>query len=112
MTADGGEIGPLVRPDDCACHRSFRTGRDTGLRLLLNDQHATLLNEAWASLVAIEVLHIVGGIGATVSTGRVITYDLGEWEHREVTIPHHPACPSSLHPDRGPVPDRPQTERR
>jgi hypothetical protein len=107
MTDDGGEIGPLVRPDDCACHRSFRTGRGAGPRPELNDEPATPLNEAWAALVAIEVLHIIAGIGASVSAGRVVRYDLGEWEQDEVTIPHHPACPSSPHPRRGPVPGSP-----
>jgi hypothetical protein len=104
------EIGPLVGPDDCRCHRSFSFRPAT--RTPRESTWQASFHEAWAALVAIEVLHVVGGIGANVGPGRIATYDLDMWEDGEVGIPHLPGCPSGLHPSRGPLPDRPRAERR
>jgi hypothetical protein len=104
------EIGPLVGADDCACARSFLLDRPvpTGAGRAGEDRFAG----AWASLVAVAVLHVIGGIGAGAGAGRITAYDLDEWEDHDVAIPHVPGCRSALHPSRGPIPDRPLAERR
>jgi hypothetical protein len=103
-------VGPLVGPGDCACHQGFEAGRAAGAPQAGVPPPG--LHDAWAALVAITVIHVVGGIGARVGPDRIATYDLDGWESRDLAIPHLPDCRSGLHPSRGPIPDRPPAERR
>ena len=101
----GGEIGPLFPPGSGPCYRCFGAqAAEAGPERAPEPS----ITEAWAALVAVEIVHLLAGIGTRVSAGQVTVFDLDLWEEHRSTVGAGAACSCASHPSSGPLADRDQ----
>jgi hypothetical protein len=101
----GFEIGPLFQPGSGPCYRCFGTEVAEGAPERAPEASIT---EGWAALVAVEIVHLLAGIGPCVSAGQVTVFDLDLWEEHRSTVRAGAACSCAPHPSSGPLADRNQ----
>jgi hypothetical protein len=92
----GGEIGPFFRPEGGHCYRCFLAHASERISPPAPDLSIV---EAWAALVAIEILQVLAGTATDV---QVTVFDLDIWDDHRITVP-----PCSSYPPGSPLADCP-----